>query len=106
VLIYIGVKMAIVKVEPDKLQQDYDGFELYYDKQRRCVLSSPKGLARWLECDPKTVKRVLGTINVGSEAEIHTEQGLCFFVDCLLSIFPQVRFNCHPSCYLSIAKGF
>lgn len=68
--------MSIVKVEPEKLQQDYDGFELYYDKEQRCVLSSPKGLARWLECNDQSIRNVSGKLQVGKTAEIHTEQGL------------------------------
>lgn len=68
--------MSIVKVEPNKLQNDYDGFELYYDKQERCVFSSPKGLARWVDCDPKTIKRLGSSLNLGKTAETLTGQGL------------------------------
>lgn len=68
--------MSIVKVEPNKLQNDYDGFELYYDKQERCVFSSPKGLARWLNCHHETVKRVGVKLGVGKVAETQMGQGL------------------------------
>lgn len=68
--------MSIVKVEPNKLQNDYDGFELYYDKQERCVYSSPKGLARWLECNDQTIRNAGSKLQLGKNAEIQMGQGL------------------------------
>ncbi len=70
------VNMTIVKVEREKLQQDYDGFELYYDKQKSLLYSSPKGLARWVDCHPETIKRIMVTLKVGKNAEIPTGKGL------------------------------
>lgn len=68
--------MAIVKVSDQQIKESYDGFDLYFDHQDKILYSSPKCLARWVGCDPKTIKRVGETLNLGKEAETQTQQGI------------------------------
>ena len=67
---------AIVKVSDKQIKDAYDGFDLYFDHQDKILYSSPKCLARWLDCQPNTVKNEAGKIGVGKDAEIHTQQGI------------------------------
>lgn len=68
--------MSIVKVDAAKLQNDYDGFELYYDKVNSVLFSSTNCVARWVDCSPTTIKNASVKLGVGKVAEIHTQQGL------------------------------
>ncbi len=67
---------SIVRLDNEQIKESYDGFDLYFDRQDKILYSSPKCLARWVNCDPKTIKRVAGTLKAGKESQILTAQGM------------------------------
>lgn len=75
--------MSIVKVDNDKLENDYDGFELYYDNENQILYSSIRAIARWVGCDHGVVRRVSGSLNIGKNLQIPTPQG--FRTGCLFT---------------------
>jgi hypothetical protein len=68
--------MNIIKLSENQIVNQYQGFDLYYDRQDKILYSTPKALARWIGCDPRTVKKVVGNLGLGKTATIPTTQGL------------------------------
>lgn len=67
--------MNIIKLSESQIANQYKGFDLYYDRQDKILYSTPKALARWVGCDARTIKKVVGTLGVGKIATIPTRGG-------------------------------
>ena len=67
--------MNIIKLSENQIANQYQGFDLYYDRQDKILYSTPKALARWIGCDSRTVKKVAGTLSLGKTAVIPTRGG-------------------------------
>ena len=68
--------MNIIKLSENQIVNQYQGFDLYYDRQDKILYSTPTALARWIGCGPRTVKKVVGNLGLGKTATIPTTQGL------------------------------
>lgn len=66
--------MAIVKVEPEKLQQEYDGFELYYDNEKKFFCMTLKGLSTCLHCHCTSLRNISTILEIGVDSIIPTKQ--------------------------------
>lgn len=66
----------IIKLSANQISTQYQGFDLYYDRQDKILYSTPKAIARWLKCNTTTVTRLTGKLNLGKTAEILTVGGL------------------------------
>lgn len=65
----------LTKLSENQIAQQYQGFDLYYDRQDKILYSTPKAIARWIGCNNQTAKNEVGKLGLGKTAEIPTVSG-------------------------------
>lgn len=65
----------LIKLSDNQIAQQYQGFDLYYDRQDKILYSTPKAIARWIGCNNQTAKNEVGKLGLGKTVEIPTVSG-------------------------------
>lgn len=66
----------LIKLSDNQIAQQYQGFDLYYDRQDKILYSTPKAIARWLGCNAHSVSRKISPLSLGKSANIPTKYGV------------------------------